>query len=198
MVRCNLTILLAERNLKITQVSKDTGISRTTLTYLANNYSKGVQYDTLNILCTYLNVTPGKLISHVPIDIKISNFNITGKDYEDLTLELEITSKGEKHLYDLFGQLKNTLTEGVLTGLDIDIYLIDPHGEEIIESENEFIQKIFSSLPLPFLKDIEQDITFSIINDLSVKFNCEYDETPVSTSFYWNDVVKPPSSIDTD
>ena len=46
MIACNLSVLLAERNLKISQVSKATGISRTTLTSLALNNAKGIQFDT--------------------------------------------------------------------------------------------------------------------------------------------------------
>lgn len=189
MVRCNLTILLAERNLKITQVSKDTGISRTTLTYLANNYSKGIQYDTLNTLCTYLNITPGKLISHIPIEINKLHLFISGENNENLELEIEIISKGEARSFELYGQLSNTITDGILTGLEVDIYLFDPDGDEDIESENKYIQKVFSSLPLPFLKDLEQNIIFDIIHDLSHIYGCEDDETPVNTSFYWNDVI---------
>lgn len=56
MVRCNLAKLLEERNLKITEVSKDTGISRTTSTSLAKGYPKGFSYDVLDSLCYYLKV----------------------------------------------------------------------------------------------------------------------------------------------
>lgn len=58
MVRCNLSVLMAERGLKISRIASDTGLSRTTLTALANNYSQGIQFDTLNTLCMYLNTTP--------------------------------------------------------------------------------------------------------------------------------------------
>lgn len=51
MIKCNLAVLLAERGLKLTTVSNDTGISRTTLTALANNKNSGIQFDTLNTLC---------------------------------------------------------------------------------------------------------------------------------------------------
>lgn len=195
MVRCNLTILLAERNLKITKVANDTGLSRTTLTYLSNNYSKGIQYDTLNTLCTYLGVTPGQLISHIPYDIDIDYVHITGDDYTQLDLKVDITNKGETKIFSLEGKTKISLCDGVLTGVEIDLYLPDPDGNPEIEFSNSYIQNMFSSLPLPFLKDIESNISGDIINELSVIFNCEYDETPVNLSFYWNDVIsKPPTT----
>ena len=70
MIRCNLAVLLAERNLRISKVSKDTGISRTTLTSLNNNYSQGIQFDTMNTLCLYLGVVPEKLISYIRLNFE--------------------------------------------------------------------------------------------------------------------------------
>ena len=71
MLKCNLTVLLAERNLKITKVSADTGISRTTLTSLANNYSQGIQFDTLNVLCSYLRITPADFFCYFPFEVDV-------------------------------------------------------------------------------------------------------------------------------
>lgn len=58
MLLSNLKVLLAERNLTISKVSMDTSISRTTLTALANNTSAGIQFETLDKICQYLNVDP--------------------------------------------------------------------------------------------------------------------------------------------
>lgn len=63
--RIRLRELLAERNLKITQVSKDTGISRTTLTGIFYSEKKGVQIQTMNVLCNYFRITPGELFEEV-------------------------------------------------------------------------------------------------------------------------------------
>ena len=60
MLKCNLAMLLAERGLKISKVSKDTGISRTTLTALTNNTSQGIQLETIDKLCLYLKIDPSK------------------------------------------------------------------------------------------------------------------------------------------
>ena len=49
MIVSNLPVLLAERGLKIAEVSRDTKLSRTTLTALSsrNHMAKGIQFDTL-------------------------------------------------------------------------------------------------------------------------------------------------------
>ncbi|EMA6342216.1 helix-turn-helix domain-containing protein [Bacillus cytotoxicus] len=62
MIKCNLAHILQVQNLSITKVSKDTGLSRTTLTALANNTSQGIQFDTLNKLLNYLQVQIDELI----------------------------------------------------------------------------------------------------------------------------------------
>lgn len=63
--RIKLWKLLAERNLKITQVCEDTGLSRPTLNSIKYGRSKGVQLETINVLCNYLRITPGELFEEV-------------------------------------------------------------------------------------------------------------------------------------
>jgi DNA-binding Xre family transcriptional regulator/predicted metallopeptidase len=70
LIRCNLSILMAERGLNISDVSKDTGISRTTLTSLFHNQSKGIQFDTLETLCNYLQVSISELLTRIYVKIR--------------------------------------------------------------------------------------------------------------------------------
>ena len=71
MIRCNLRALAAERNITLTKISVDTGISRTTLTSLARNNAQGIQFETLNTLCNYLSVSPNNLFIHIPIELSV-------------------------------------------------------------------------------------------------------------------------------
>lgn len=71
MIKCNLAVLLAERGIRISDLARDTGISRTTLTYLAQNQSKGVQFDTLYKICDYLKVGIDEIISLVPLRMNL-------------------------------------------------------------------------------------------------------------------------------
>lgn len=201
MVRCNLSVLLAERNLKITRVCKDTGLSRTTLTYLANNYSKGIQYDTLNKLCAYLQVLPGELISFVPVDISCLNVLRTGDKNEQLEIELEITHRGvtkkcqlcgNAYLYFSDAEISDSLGERrihIPYEVEIDVDLFDSDGDPECEKENEFIVDAFQSLPITFLKDIENDITGDIVNDIDQEFGLsDYSNQiePIFVSFSWD------------
>lgn len=71
MIESNLSVLLAERNLKITKVSRDTGISRTTLTALCYDHTAGIKFETLDTLCRYLSITPQEFFNYNPYDYRI-------------------------------------------------------------------------------------------------------------------------------
>lgn len=72
MLMSNLAVLLAARQLRISKVSTETKISRTTLTALSQNDFKGVQVDTMNTLCQYLGIDTGELFDFVPFDLELS------------------------------------------------------------------------------------------------------------------------------
>ena len=92
MVDSNLAVLLAERNLKITKVSRDTGISRTTLTALCYDQTAGIKYDTLNTLCKYLQITPTEFFSYTEYDYEIKYLGKT-------ELEENSLDKAEEKIY---------------------------------------------------------------------------------------------------
>ena len=58
----NLSQILGKKLIKITQVAKDTGISRTTLTNLYYKRSKAISGDVLHKLCDYLNCSVSDLL----------------------------------------------------------------------------------------------------------------------------------------
>ena len=63
--RIKLRELLAERNVTITQVHNETGLSRPTLNSIFNDRNKGIQLETIDILCNYLRITPSELFAEV-------------------------------------------------------------------------------------------------------------------------------------
>lgn len=62
----NLSKLLGERLLKVSDVYAHTGISKTTLTNLYYQRSTNVQLETLQKVCDYLKVPLSELIEYVP------------------------------------------------------------------------------------------------------------------------------------
>lgn len=54
-IHCYLSAVLGAKRLKIWEVVENTGISRTTLTNMYYDRSKGVYFDVLEKLCAYLD-----------------------------------------------------------------------------------------------------------------------------------------------
>lgn len=89
MILPRLKVLLAERNLKISRVSNDTGLSRTTLTSLTKNTLKGVQLETIDTLCQYLGIPIKDFFEFVPFGI---NVNCMFPDiHKDFSINLNAT-----------------------------------------------------------------------------------------------------------
>jgi DNA-binding Xre family transcriptional regulator len=67
MILCNLAVLMAERKLSIQDIADKTKLSRTTISALVNEIGKGIQFETMDVLCEFLKVTPGELFTFVSL-----------------------------------------------------------------------------------------------------------------------------------
>lgn len=65
MVKCHLSRLLGERRLKISDVARDTGINRGTLTRLYHESAERVELSVISALCAYLNCDVSDLLEYV-------------------------------------------------------------------------------------------------------------------------------------
>jgi putative transcriptional regulator len=66
MIKCHLSRLLGERKLKISDVSRDTGINRGTLTRLYHETAERVDLSVIGTLCDYLDIDVCELLENVP------------------------------------------------------------------------------------------------------------------------------------
>ena len=62
MINNKFSALLGERLIKISKISQDTGISRTTLTNIYYRRATLISFDVLDKLCEYLGCTVGDII----------------------------------------------------------------------------------------------------------------------------------------
>lgn len=62
----NLSKVLGERLLKVSDVFKATGISKTTLTDIYYQRAKNIQLETLMKICDYLQISLSELIEYDP------------------------------------------------------------------------------------------------------------------------------------
>lgn len=65
-VKNNISKIFGERLLSITDVSNATGISRTALTAIYYRKNKGIQFETIEKLCDYLQLPMSELFEYVP------------------------------------------------------------------------------------------------------------------------------------
>jgi putative transcriptional regulator len=65
MIRCYFARLLGERKLKISDVARDTGINRGTLTRLYYETTERVELDVLDQLCEYFQIDLPELLVRV-------------------------------------------------------------------------------------------------------------------------------------
>lgn len=64
MIRCHFARLMGERKLKISDVARDTGVNRGTLTRLYYETAERIEVDVLDKLCAYFGVSVGDLLEH--------------------------------------------------------------------------------------------------------------------------------------
>ncbi|MEY8198637.1 MAG: helix-turn-helix transcriptional regulator [Colwellia sp.] len=62
MIKCNLSRLMGEKKLKISDVAKDTGINRGTITRLYHETAVRVDLEVLEKLCVYLECEINELL----------------------------------------------------------------------------------------------------------------------------------------
>lgn len=182
MIKNNFNELVAQRKLKITRISNDTGISRPTLNALTRDDGKGIQYDTLNTLCNYFSITPCEFFSYIPYDIQY-NFDIIDEKGEviDQRDELEYTmqkkallfinvfdNKGlKKHTFEILYFVLTTYN----TTVDVDVNNFGEILGEIKGNSSKVIldQKQFENGDnefIIFLKQLEVQWQTKIIDDI--------------------------------
>ncbi len=66
MIKCHLSRLLGERKLKISDLSRDTGINRGTATRLYHETAERVDIDAIDVLCRYFNCSVSEIFEYIP------------------------------------------------------------------------------------------------------------------------------------
>lgn len=62
MIKCHLSRIMGERRLKVSDVARETGINRGTISRLYNETAIRVDFNVLEALCRYLDCQVGELI----------------------------------------------------------------------------------------------------------------------------------------
>ena len=65
MIKCHLSRLMGERKLKISDVARDTGLHRNTITLLYQETATRVDLEAIDALCRYFGVGVGELFERL-------------------------------------------------------------------------------------------------------------------------------------
>ena len=65
MIKCHLSKLMGERKLKISDVARDTGLHRNTITLLYQETATRVDIEAVDALCRYFNVPVGDVFEFI-------------------------------------------------------------------------------------------------------------------------------------
>lgn len=151
MIRNNLAMILAQKQIKISRMALDTGLSRTTLTSLSQNDSKRIDNDTLNVILMYLKITPNDFFEFLKydFDIKLEAINFEF----DFLVEQDITvitiNKSEIDLFIIIDdkvssrkpvyEFEITVSKLANKSVSETMYFIDEEGESEEETFSENI-----------------------------------------------------------
>ncbi|AGZ24782.1 MULTISPECIES: helix-turn-helix domain-containing protein [Staphylococcus] len=154
MIQSRLSVLMAERGLKISDLYEETGISKTTLMAIAENTGKGVQYDTVDKLCNFLGVTPCEFFEYSPYLVSFRMDKI--KSDRNIPIDYTITIKNQNYekLFYLY----------------VFIYLGNSY--DIPVRKDEF--KAYIDINLESSEHYNDEEFYNFISDLTISFRTDF------------------------
>jgi len=73
MIKCNLSRMMGERKLKISDLARETSINRGTLTRMYHETAERLELDVLSSLCQYFGCTIAEILEYIPDQAKPKN-----------------------------------------------------------------------------------------------------------------------------
>ena len=175
MILSRLKILMAERDLKVSQVANDTGLSRTTLTALSNNTLKGIRLDTINTLCQYMNISTNDFFDYLPFDFEVisnsdSKYPFVKNEKRLSVVEKmnsRILGKSEK-IFSLIGRINKSDDASIQL---VEVLLGETRDSEVYKSQirdfNSFLDRLKGSFKELFFQQIKEKLE----DELNLKSN---------------------------
>ena len=80
MIKNNFPVILAEKRLRVADVVRATGMSKSTLHKLYNDESSRIDFNTINQLCEFLDVQVGDLFVYEPYSKQIDKREGSNED----------------------------------------------------------------------------------------------------------------------
>lgn len=170
MLKNRLAKIMHDKKVKAIEISRETGISRATLSKISNNITDRIEYDTIDKICLFLNIEPKDFFDYLPIDYTIellnndlkygfsrdehyqlNDFIITSYSF-DLLIDISANKNLKRFIVSLTSDLVEYDTDN---GIKTEV-----HPIYTFESENkaEEYKKIINSIPSTFQSDITEKL----------------------------------------
>lgn len=154
MIKSNLAVLMAKREINITELHKATGISRNTISAIYNNTAKGIQYDTLDKLCTFFNVDSNEILEYIFMNIYIGDKFINEYNQEYFHIQVSNQNKTFETTIRFNTVSQKDLYENISHTLNI--WLNDDIAFEISEvPNNKYDDFMFTQIVDPIFQRLE-------------------------------------------
>ncbi|MDK8176496.1 helix-turn-helix transcriptional regulator [Staphylococcus simulans] len=152
MIQSRLSVLMAERGLKIADLYEETGISKTTLMAIAENTGKGVQFDTVDKLCNFLGVTPCDFFDYSPYIVETQKSNFIEGNLKGIEIKIK-KQNYEKHF-------------------NLDIYVYSGDSYDIPFKKGEF--DYYITLGLQSSDHYTDDEFYKFLSNMNISFRTDF------------------------
>ena len=176
MIKTNLAVLMAERGLKISDVYEATGISKTTLMAISDNTGKGIQYETMDKLCDFFNITPEQFFIYSPYNF---NFHVLNNDdnvahLNDIAITVSKSSGLKSYTFSPnvitpMGEQFNVTKEDADFIINYKLFMsIDDFDDEKLKKNKKEFYSIYDGLPTVLKSDINNNFLTLVMENLEV------------------------------
>ena len=151
MIQSRLSVLMAERGLKIADLYEETGISKTTLMAIAENTGKGVQFDTVDKLCNFLGVTPCDFFDYSPYIVETQKSDFIEGNLKGIEIKIK------KQNYEKY--------------FNLDIYVYSGDSYDIPFKKGEF--DYYITLGLQSSDHYTDDEFYKFLSNMNISFRTD-------------------------
>ena len=152
MIQSRLSVLMAERGLKIADLYEETGISKTTLMAIAENTGKGVQFDTVDKLCNFLGVTPCDFFDYSPYIVETQKSDFIEGNLKGIEIKIK------KQNYEKY--------------FNLDIYVYSGDSYDIPFKKGEF--DYYITLGLQSSDHYTDDEFYKFLSNMNISFRTDF------------------------
>lgn len=191
MLQNNLNRLMSERNIKTSDISKDIGLAKTTISSLSRGTTTGIQFDTLEKICSYLQVTPAEFFDYSPYILETTTqLKLSDLKKGQFQYSAHITNNVYSKEFKLDVKLLDPKSSTDFPRTDLDNYSLYLTIDLVKDSKYspEELFGIIGSFPVILERKFYQQLVDPIIDQLNLCTKKKL-SLPMYTTTYPNEII---------